>query len=368
MRVGLQLYSRDLGNVGNNKLDLDWAYGDYRLSDEIGFRAGRFKQPYGLYGETRDLDVTRTSALLPNSIYSPILRDFDVAMNGAQVYGRIEIGPLGALSYQASIGNTNYDKEDGGVAYYFRVQGAMTQIDTLGSKAIYNGALWWEPPIEGLRIGATASQTQKIEATGKSYYADPTTGARTYYDQNVDVPYYTTYVLSAELARGDWLVAAEWKFNYLDAAYQITDKGFINAQGQAAYDGYYNYLTTVLGLPPAVAAAQASATQAALVNQLSDHPRIPRGRTHGGYCMAQYRLNPKVEIGAYANFYFGDIDNDMKSFQRDYALSLRYDVLDNWLMKIEGHFIDGSGQVDQDKNTSPKRVWHMVVARTSYSF
>jgi len=33
LRVGIQLFSRDIGDTDNNRIDLDWAFADYRWRD-----------------------------------------------------------------------------------------------------------------------------------------------------------------------------------------------------------------------------------------------------------------------------------------------------------------------------------------------
>jgi hypothetical protein len=55
LRIGLQLLSRDLGKIGNNTVELDWAYGTYRWKDWLGFvREGLscpwdFTMKYGIW-------------------------------------------------------------------------------------------------------------------------------------------------------------------------------------------------------------------------------------------------------------------------------------------------------------------------------
>ena len=69
MRVGLQLFARDLGDLGNFNFEFDWGFADYTWLDEMSFRMGRIKMPYGLYGEYRDLDMVRPGVLMPQSVY-----------------------------------------------------------------------------------------------------------------------------------------------------------------------------------------------------------------------------------------------------------------------------------------------------------
>jgi hypothetical protein len=50
------------------------------------------------------------------------------------------------------------------------------------------------------------------------------------------------------------------------------------------------------------------------------------------------------------------------------AASLRFDVNDHWLWKLEGHFIDGAAELDSTYNPNPKRYWGMFLLRTTVTF
>ena len=59
--------------------------------DQLGFRAGRIKLPYGLYNQSRDVDMARTSVLLPQSVYSEVDRELLIAYEGVGLYGNVTI-------------------------------------------------------------------------------------------------------------------------------------------------------------------------------------------------------------------------------------------------------------------------------------
>ena len=74
MRVGMQLFTHDLGPLGNYRTRFDWFYLDYRFWDWFGVRAGRTKLPFGLYNESSDIDAARVPVLLPSQfIQYPIV-------------------------------------------------------------------------------------------------------------------------------------------------------------------------------------------------------------------------------------------------------------------------------------------------------
>ncbi len=88
LRLGAQLITRDLGDSINGKVELDWAYADWRASDEIGVQVGRIKIPYGLYGESVDVDAARTT-VFQSLIYGRRERDIRLTTDGAKLYGRL---------------------------------------------------------------------------------------------------------------------------------------------------------------------------------------------------------------------------------------------------------------------------------------
>ena len=49
LRVGIQLHMYQLGQFGGPNIQVDWASGDYRVNDYLGFRAGKVKTPLGLF-------------------------------------------------------------------------------------------------------------------------------------------------------------------------------------------------------------------------------------------------------------------------------------------------------------------------------
>jgi hypothetical protein len=57
LRVGFQLFARDIGPLGNYQPQFDWYYLDYRFADWFGVRAGRTKLPFGLYNENSKIDA-----------------------------------------------------------------------------------------------------------------------------------------------------------------------------------------------------------------------------------------------------------------------------------------------------------------------
>lgn len=111
LRIGFQLFSRDLGEFGNNEIELDWAVGDYQFNEMVGIRAGKVKMPLGLYNQERDLDMLRTSVLLPSSVYDEGQRSLVSTFQGANIYGLVDGQAAGAFEYELFYGGTSVDND-----------------------------------------------------------------------------------------------------------------------------------------------------------------------------------------------------------------------------------------------------------------
>jgi len=101
----------------------------------------------------------------------------------------------------------------------------------------------------------------------------------------------------------------------------------------------------------------------------------------GGYLLAAYRLNDAWEIGSYYGIYFSDRndrDGDRyagtgtdraRAWQRDLALTVRWDVNPSWIVKLEGHYLDGTAMLSPGMNEDGwTRHWFLFAAKTTLSF
>ncbi len=157
LRIGAQLLSRDLGPDGNNDLSLDWAFGDYRVTDWFGVRAGKLKLPVGLYNETRDSDFLRAMAFLPQSVYDEMQRGFMTAGYGGAVYGNVPAGGIGDFDYQVFYGQIQVDEDTFLVHEGLNVSGLNAQLrrDTGGAAGVDSMVLVQEP-VGVVLVGAVA--------------------------------------------------------------------------------------------------------------------------------------------------------------------------------------------------------------------
>lgn len=110
--LSAQLIYRDAGLTSPNGVNLDFAMVNYsfinRLDFGLGIRAGRVKNPYAFYNETRDIAATRPSVLLPQSIYPEAFRDFFHSSDSVVLYGYKSIGNW-VVNVDALAGKANID-------------------------------------------------------------------------------------------------------------------------------------------------------------------------------------------------------------------------------------------------------------------
>ena len=336
LRIGAQIYARDLGQFGNYQPELDWAYGDYRLVDELGVRVGRFKVPLGFYNETSDYDSTRTSVFLPQSIYDIRLRDFYSGINGVQAYGRLSLNSAGALNYQICGGNTNYS-DDGSVAYYFNSglsDGAGMPVTTtdISSSSIAAANLQWEVPLDGMRIGYSVVHVRNLKGTAVATAMNPPMGFNPFPTNSYiplgeyKVPIWNQWVASLEYVLGDWTFASEYGRGHIGGSRFI---------GQT----------------------------------------VPDIKSENWYLQTSYRFFEVWEGGVYYSNSVSATDEYEKSkspddYLRDLAFSLRYDVNDNFILKGEAHVVRGTqgGSVSTGSSAGLDPEWAYYAAKASFSF
>lgn len=340
LRIGLQVFSRDLGESGNNNVELDWAYADYRWKDWLGTRVGKIKMPQGLYNETRDIDALRTWIFLPASVYPETLRDLNLALIGAGTYGAVDMGSLGGLSYQLMGGTVDVEDEDSRLAYHLRAASQnLTQLDSteIDVEWRYALALVWDTPLEGLRFGGTYNEAKLSEEADITVTGPMGTHTLT---SITDFDYIRNTVVSIEYTWNDLLLVAE-------------------------------YITTTYDF----------------VNNNDDIIEHTHRRTDGWYLAAAYRVTDWFEIGSYYSEQYNNVDDRDGDEPRDYnpshrawlkdlCLTARFDINAYTTIKLEGHAFKGTdsfypienlpddGQEWFDEGES----WNLVAAKATFTF
>jgi hypothetical protein len=99
------------------------------------------------------------------------------------------------------------------------------------------------------------------------------------------------------------------------------------------------------------------------------------------YFMGTYRFNKWLEAGSYYSINYPDrsgkdVDRfkaiglpDHGAGQKDAALFVRFDINNNWCVKLEGHQVNGTAQVlAVDNPTRSKENWGSVALKVTFSF
>src|SRR5580658_6594917 len=166
LRVGAQAFAQSFGNIGDDKIILDWAIADYNFNQAFGIRVGRVKYPKGLYGEALDLDSIRPFVFLPGSVYSPILRDFSASFDGGMIYGTVNAGKS-SFDYKVFGGNIPMGPQQG-VAEFYNTSGLYTSagVGAMAMDSVEGAQFTWNTPVDGLKFVYSYSVFNNLSTDG----------------------------------------------------------------------------------------------------------------------------------------------------------------------------------------------------------
>ena len=330
IRIGMQLFSRDQGDVGNNDIILDWAFLDYRWKEELGLRLGKMKLPQGLYNDMRDYDILRTSILLPQSVYDKNYRETAAGYQGAGIYGNVSLGKGGSLGYDAVIGTFGIEA---GSAAAERLSSLDEEFQSAEIDSLAGGRLKWRTPLQGLMFGGSIVQIDM--AYWNELTASPV-------ELEIDMPEMRIFFLFAEYNHENWTVAVEysgWKYDYtvyLDMS-QLGQPNPDTIESSVDSQAYYGLIS--------------------------------------------YRFTDWFEVGTYYSVYYPDRHDrdgeeqvaagkpDYTAWQKDLALTTRFDITDFWLVKLEVHFMDGVALCTSVDNPDGfEEDWMLFAINTTFNF
>ncbi len=328
--VGAQFYVRNVGQLGQGHVTLDWASGDYRAKDWFGIRAGKIKTVFGLYNDTQDAEFLHTWALLPQSNYPLDLRDSTIAHIGADIYGNLSLRKLGQINYTAYAGTVPFESA-GGVTYALKAQDINPHLFSGSTKG---GDLRWTPPISGLLLGYSLVSSP-FGVCGIS--------ALTQTPFNLKVAKEVRSVIYAQYTRGNLRLEAE----------------------------YYREIPK-LELTETFGPYGPSHIQEALDRR-------------SWYTAVAYRISKRLELGTYNSRFFPNADKKFNVFGIaqpaptrhlfDQTVTARIDIGTHLDLKLEGHFIDGYGDLaaargfypqDNPGQLSPKT--NLFITRLGFNF
>jgi hypothetical protein len=308
LRIGMQLHMYQLGQFGGPNVQVDWASGDYRFNDRLGFRAGKIKTPLGLFNDSQDVDSLFLWVLLPQAMYPVDNRGFDLAELGGELYGSLNLGRrAGSLQFQGHAGYSSIDR-NGGYSQQL-AQFGLVFPDPPGGKT-EGGDLRWMTPCRGLMLGLSVlGQAVDETAAEGSIHVSP----------NLEMAYY-----------------AQWQTGklYFAGEYWRTP---VNP-------------TLTLG--------------ATTIYMPLD--------TRSWYVMGSYHLTRKIGVGGYYSHYLNKAaDTSLpENYSKDFVVSGRYNFNSYFYAKLEGHFLHGTG-LGYYASTNPEGVKtnsNMLAAKVGFSF
>lgn len=344
--IGVQLFARDLGKEGNDQIELDWAYADYRYRDWLGLRAGKIKTNLLLYGGTRDIDLSRTSIFLPHGNYLETARDSLTNNKGISFYGSLKMASLGRLFYEFYMAQLNFS-DDNGFAAIFEDLFSVINLD-INESSIDSTPLIvfdWHPPIEGLRIKLDFYKLKNIKLSGEGDF----------------IPYYK-FVADIE--------GAQFSIQYATRNFVI-DYEFskVNTYGQ------WDIGIGMEKLDPQYSEAWYIGLTVTLTDKLdlgASYAEFVPSTNHKKGTEPFQRVERKN-----FDFVFGPGGaQKIKHTQRFEAWlktitgSIRYDINDNWIAKFEIAYNDGFGAYTSAENPDGElsRYWILYAAKLTFTF
>ena len=309
LRIGIQLHMYQIGQLGGPNLAVDWAQGDYKINDYLGFRAGKIKIPMGLFNVSQDVDSLFLWVLLPQSVYPIENREMDLSLLGGQGYGGWRLGErAGTVQYAGYFGDSIMPM-NGGYGRQLAAYG-LTFPNGSPSGRNFGGDLRWLSSKGGFMIGASA-QSQAIDGQ------DPL--GTLHMPPAMMVAYY------GQWTHGKFTVEGEY---WRTPLYPVLNLGEVTVP--APMDG------------------------------------------RAWYPMLSYRVTKKLQVGTYySHFVNKSADTSQPAnYSKDWAISGRYNFNEYFYGKIETHFLDGTA-VGYDATSNPNGLKDnstILAARVGFAF
>jgi hypothetical protein len=157
--------------AADGEASLDWAFAEYRLNDLLRIRAGKVKNPLGLFMEVKDVGTLRPFFTLPQSIYGPASFAAEAYL-GVGVTGAWETARGWGLGYDVYGGALEVPSlEPGDVVlagpppasgYDF----SMLEVEEQRVRDVVGGRVSLQTPFEGLTARISAFTGELVEEVG----------------------------------------------------------------------------------------------------------------------------------------------------------------------------------------------------------
>jgi hypothetical protein len=325
-RLAGQAVYLDGGNRYAKGLRVDYALLDWLFYDstdwQVNLYLGRYKNNHWLHSSTRDIPFARPTIILPQSVYFDGFRDFAMGGDGGAIKVSHSNDDYGNFDFNFSYGSSSITDEQAKIVLSDLASGSVKQdFDTQAS-------LYWQPAYSPWRFGLSFLKSDFI------YKAD----------DNVD--FFHDGLFSFQFSTFNALYEGEnWEFSS-----EIYQTRFIT-------EGFYN---------PAYYKAPIS---------------------QGAYIQARYQVNSQINLLArYERFYLDKNDKNGKEleegtgglvpayfgFHNDATVGLTYDFSSNFGVKLEYHWVHGTGRLSPVVLPNPiannSEHWQMWAVQLMYWF
>ena len=319
LQISGQLLYRRAGEDSPDGVHLDYGLADLTLINSaqsgLGLRAGRVKNPYGFYNETRDITASRPSILLPESIYIDALRELFHTSDGANLYAYKTWGDK-LLSFDAVLGKPEVTDSSQDAILAVSLPGTLTDEQLAVTR------LMLEEDSGRWRLGYSYAN---LKADYQPSSPNPLVSG---VDGCVEI---TLNLLSMEYNWNHWQATAE---------YQLRDIGYA-------------------GISP-----------------LHDGRSFT---SEAYYLQTSYRVDQHWQwLLRYDQLYIDKSDKHGSQFTtasdayaQDWTIGVRYQIDRHWLVSAELHKVDGTAWLSSQENpvaSDQSGKWKLFTAQVSWRF
>ena len=366
LRLSMQVLSRRAGSWSDGTPVIDFGLLDYSHHFDqdyrLGIRAGRVRQPYGIYNDTRDVAFTRPSILLPQSIYLETVRDFSISGDGLLIYGESR-KPWGNLTLELSGGYPRTGEVDNQFAFSpERLPGSLEP------NLSFDGRLNYQTYDGSLRLALSGFYTSANYKPSNGNWIEPITG-KPRLEPKGGLFAFNSMLLSAQYNTENWTLTSEYSphffqgtglntldnpfrnFNnfgqsyYFQAAYRFAPQWELMARYDAAYPNSHDQ--------------SGQATEAKYQN-LVNHSIANNPTVFDGYAGAVKAYNLRLQLPpAYSQF------------AKTLTVGIRYDLTPTIMLRAEYNYINGTAWLPAQDNPRPAETaqyWNMFGFLVSLRF
>ena len=329
-----QLLGLRNGRNEEGKIRLDFAFLTYSFINTFdwnsGFRLGRLKAPFGLYGDTRDVAFTRPSIFLPQSIYFDRVRNTGFSQDGLQFFAE-QARDTFNWTWQFAVVDPTPDEDE---IKDFSSSPLDSKVD---GQTSYVSRLLIESAT-GQHKAAISYTYTGYELNFEEFFLNFTTDTLVTYallsyqfnneKMTIDIEIMD---LSVDLEKLEFIRLPESYYqNGLSQNIQLTYRLKPDLNIIARYDAYY-------------------------INRNDRHGKLLEDLTSASNSFGLSLFSFPAH----------------SAFAKNYLLGLSWNFSKNWLARIEYHQIQGTGWLSRNDNPIPLETakhWHMLAGQISFRF